>query len=102
MILMIVMLFVVTGIFAIGMHLNILQALYFFISLLTTVYIFKVVLEYNYLDANKKFNYVLMVLGWLSLIMALIVFGTNEVEDGWLIYIIYLVMIGSSFHILGF
>lgn len=99
---MIVMLFVVTGIFAIGMHLNILQALYFFISLLTTVYIFKVVLEYNYLDANKKFNYVLMVLGWLSLIMALIVFGTNEVEDGWLIYIIYLVMIGSSFHILGF
>jgi hypothetical protein len=102
MILMIVMLFIVTGIFAIGMHLNILQALYFFISLLTTVYIFKVVLEYNYLDANKKFNYVLMVLGWLSLIMALIVFGTNEVEDGWLIYIIYLVMIGSAFHILGF
>ena len=99
---MILMMFIVTGIFAIGMRLNILQALYFLISLLTTVYIFKVVLEYNYLDANNNFNYVLMVLGWLSLIMALIVFGTNPVEDGWLIYIIYLVMIGSAFHILGF
>lgn len=102
MIMMILMMFIVTGIFAIGMRLNILQALYFLISLLTTVYIFKVVLEYNYLDANNNFNYVLMVLGWLSLIMALIVFGTNPVEDGWLIYIIYLVMIGSAFHILGF
>ena len=49
---MILMLFIVTGIFAIGMHLNKLQALYFFISLLTTVYIFKVVLEYNYLDSK--------------------------------------------------
>ena len=102
MILMIVMLFIVTGIFAIGMHLDILQALYFLISLITTVYVFKVTLEYNYLDGNNNFNYVLMVLGWLSLIMALVVFGTNEVQDGWLIYIIYLVMIGSAFHILGF
>ena len=99
---MILMMIIITGVFAIGMQLNKLQALYFGISLLTTVYIFKVVLEYNYLDDNNNFNYVLMVLGWLSLIMALIVFGTNEVQDGWLIYIIYLVMIGSAFHILGF
>ena len=99
---MILMLFIVTGIFAIGMHLNKLQALYFFISLFTTVYIFKVVLQYNYLDSNGNFNTLLMVLGWLSLIMALLIFGSNEVEDAWMIYIIYLVMIGSAFHILGF
>jgi len=96
------MMFIVTGIFAIGMHLDILQAFYFFISLLTTVYIFKVVLQYNYLDADGNFNKILMVLGWLSLIMALLIFGSNEVEEAWLIYIIYLVMIGSAFHILGF
>ena len=51
---MIVMLFIVTGIFAIGMHLDILQALYFLISLITTVYVFKVALEYNYLDGNNN------------------------------------------------
>ncbi len=66
-----------------------------------TIYIFKFVLGYNYLDVNNNFNYVLMILGWLSLIMGLIIFGTNKVQDGWMIYIIYLVLISSAFHILG-
>jgi len=101
MILLMIVLFIITAIFAIGVRLDILQSLYFFISLMTTIYIFRFVLGYNYLDANNNFNYVLMILGWLSLIMGLIIFGTNNVEDGWLIYIIYLVLISSSFHILG-
>ncbi len=84
-----------------GIGYNILQSLYFFISLMITIYIFKFVLGYNYLDVNNNFNYVLMILGWLSLIMGLIIFGTNKVQDGWMIYIIYLVLISSAFHILG-
>ncbi len=84
-----------------GIGYNILQSLYFFISLMITIYIFKFVLGYNYLDVNNNFNYGLMILGWLSLIMGLIIFGTNKVQDGWMIYIIYLVLISSAFHILG-
>ena len=49
---MLLILFILTCIFAIGMRLKLLQSLYFLLALITTVYIFKFVFEYKYLDGE--------------------------------------------------
>ncbi len=99
---MILILFILTCIFAIGMKLNIMQTLYFLLALTTTVYIFKFVFEYKYLDGQGNYSVWSLILSVISLLVALVVFGSNKIQDAWLIYIIYLVLIFSCFHLFGF
>ena len=84
------------------MRLKLLQTVYFLLALITTVYIFKFVFEYKYLDSHGNYSVWLLILSVISLLVALVVFGSNKIQDAWLIYIILCVIIGSAFHLFGF
>ena len=99
---MLLILFILTSIFAIGMILKLLQTLYFLLALTITVYIFNFVFEYKYLDSRGNYSVWSLILSVTSLLVALVVFGSNKIQDAWLIYIIYLVLIFSCFHLFGF
>ena len=94
MIVALVSIFLFFVVFKIVLKLNVKSSVYLLLSLLVSYSAFHI------FSMTEKVSSRLV--RTLLLILAMVVFGSNSIEDGWLIYIILCVIIGVVFHLFGF
>ena len=102
MIIAILLILLISVIFKLALQLKMKQSIFFFIALMISYYVmyFFSVGTYHHFHSKTTSNR-WMPLGSIMLILAMIVFGSNDIEDAWIIYIIMFVLIGSAFHLFG-
>ena len=86
--------FFLTMVLKIALKLNVISSVYLLLSLMISYSVFR------FFSMTERMSETIVSI--IMLILAMIIFGSNEIEDAWLIYIILCVIIGSGFHLFGF
>ncbi len=86
--------FFFTIVFKIALKLNVKSSVYLLLSLMISYSVF------HFFSMTERMSETIVSI--IMLVLAMLVFGSNEIEDAWLIYIILCVIIGSAFHLFGF
>ena len=86
--------FFLTMVLKIALKLNVKSSVYLLLSLMISYSVFR------FFSMTERMSET--IVSFIMLILAMVVFGSNEIEDAWLIYIILCVIIGSGFHLFGF